>query len=876
MRNFLADHPKTRWSLIVLGTLVLLIVLFAVFFDWNYFRPTLARIISEKTGRHTVIRGNLRVHLWSFEPSAEVDGLTLDNPPWAAHAVMFTADKLTVSVSLGRLLRGQVVIPQIEVMHPIIDLERDARERASWEFGTEEGRPQKSSQPAKIPTIRRLLIEGGKVHVSDSIRKLKLDGSLNAADVSGKESGGFELKCTGSLNAKPFRADLHGGPLINLDPDHPYELTAHLTASDIKLEARTSFPKPFDLARYSVKFEVSGNDLADVYYLTGLALPNTPPYRLSADVEHRGTLFRMDDLKGKLGSSDIEGMVEIETAHKRPKFTAKLRSDTLDMVDLAPTLGHPAAPANTLSPAQGTAAAQTTPPAPAAATAPPVAPASQRLFPDADLQVNRVRAMDADVTYQARSVMAPKLPMKEVRFHLLLNRGVLKLDPLSFVLDSGKFDGNVQIDAGKEVPESTIDMGIDNVDLSQFKTAKLKQPPLRGSMMGRLKIHGYGASVHKLASSADGTVSVALPAGQMNEALAELTGIDVAKGLGLLFSQKQPNAEIRCGVIDFQAQKGTLDARSVFIDTTSVLITGRGHVNLADERLDLSLQGDPKKVRFLRLRSPITLHGTLLHPAVGVKPENLVAQAGVAAALGTLLTPFAAALAFIDPGLAKNKDCSAVIAEEKADVSDQTPPPAQASPPSAIVAAIAFASRAAAGLAASVPPLRRVGSAPLGGAAGWRVGALLSGVPKPSAVAQPRGGQISACMVSFLAEGGSMHILHKGLMLSCLPLLLVSAAAVGGLNGVDVVISNDSTDDVMVTVYDVSTHPSSMVLASARINGFTRIPIALSLDETGRGNVAWTAVSVDPHSRKCGHATDTGLTDSQAVNVHVDSECSGP
>jgi hypothetical protein len=684
MRKFLADRPKTRWTLIVLGTLVLLIVLFAIFFDWNLFRPTLARIISEKTGRHAVIRGNLRVHLWSFEPSAEIDGLTLDNPAWAEHAVMFTADRLTLSVSLGRLLRGQVVLPQIEVVHPIIDLERDAQERASWELGTQEGRPQKSSQPAKIPTIRRLLIQGGKIHVSDSVRKLKLDGSLNAADTAGSESGGFELKCTGSLNAKPFRADLHGGPLINLDPDHPYEMTAHLTASDIKLDARTSFPKPFDLARYSVKFEVSGNDLADVYYLTGLALPNTPPYRLAADVEHRGTLFRMDDLKGKLGSSDLEGMVEIETGRKRPKFTAKLRSDTLNMVDLAPTLGQPAAPANTLAPAnaspspQGSPAAQASPGAHAARAA---QPAAQRLFPDADLQVNRVRAMDADVTYQARSVMAPKLPMKEVRFHLLLNNGVLKLAPLSFVLDSGKFDGNVTIDASKQVPESTIDMGIDDVDLSQFKNAKLKQPPLQGSMSGRLKIHGYGASVHKLAASADGTVSVALPTGQMNDALAELTGIDVVKGLGLLLSQKQPNVAIRCGVIDFQAQKGTLDARSVFIDTTNVLITGRGHVDLDDERLDLSLQGDPKKVRFFRLRSPITLHGTLLHPAVGVKPENLLAQAGVAAALGTLLTPFAAALAFIDPGLAKNKDCSAVIAEARADVNDQTPPPARGAAP---------------------------------------------------------------------------------------------------------------------------------------------------------------------------------------------------
>jgi uncharacterized protein involved in outer membrane biogenesis len=692
MRNFLADRPKTRGLLIALGVLVLLVVLFSLFFDWNLFRPTLARMISEKTGRHTVIRGNLRVHLWSFEPSAEIDGLTMDNPPWTQHAVMFTADELTVSVSLGRLLRGQVVVPQIKVVRPAIDVERDAKGRASWEFGTREGRPQKSSQPAKIPTIRRLAIESGTIRVSDAIRKLKLDGTLNASDASGQgsggdqASGGFELKCKGSLNDKPFRADLHGGPLIDLDPDHPYQLTAHVTAADIKVEARTSFPKPFDMARYSVKFEVSGNDLADVFYLTGLALPNTPPYRLAADVEHRGTLFRMDNLKGKLGSSDIEGMVEIETGHKQPKFTAKLRSDTLNIVDLAPTLGHPVAPANTLS-------AQTPPPAtrraqrgaaPAAVQAPPPEaqpPASQFLFPDADLQVNRVRGMDADVTYQARSVAAPKMPMKEVRFHLLLNGGVLKIDPLSFVLDSGKFAGNVTIDAAKDVPESTIDMGIDDVDLGQFTSAKLKQPPLQGSLSGRLKIHGYGASVHKLAASADGTVSVALPTGQMNEPLAELTGIDVVKGLGLVYSQKQTNVAIRCGVIDFQAQKGALDARSVFIDTTNVLITGRGHVDLGEERLDLSLQGDPKKVRMFRLRSPITLHGTLLHPAVGVKAENLAAQAGVAVALGTLLTPFAAALAFIDPGLAKDKDCSAVMAEARADVSDQPPPPQAASPP---------------------------------------------------------------------------------------------------------------------------------------------------------------------------------------------------
>jgi hypothetical protein len=122
-----------------------------------------------------------------------------------------------------------------------------------------------------------------------------------------------------------------------------------------------------------------------------------------------------------------------------------------------------------------------------------------------------------------------------------------------------------------------------------------------------------------------------------------------------------------------------------------------------------------------------------------------------------------------------------------------------------------------------------------------------------------------------------MHILHTGLKLCCLVLLLISAAAAGGLNGVDVTIANDGTEDVVVTLYDTSSQPNgqsnAVVFARERINGFTKIPVSLAADESGRANLAWTAVTVDPGSRKCGHATRTGLSDSALVSVHADSDC---
>jgi uncharacterized protein involved in outer membrane biogenesis len=96
-----------------------------------------------------------------------------------------------------------------------------------------------------------------------------------------------------------------------------------------------------------------------------------------------------------------------------------------------------------------------------------------------------------------------------------------------------------------------------------------------------------------------------------------------------------------------------------------VLVTGGGHINLQTEAIDLAIKGQPKKVRLFRLRTPIELQGHLKSPKVGISVGKTATQAGVAAALGTLLTPLAAIVAFVDPGLADDANCAALLAESK-------------------------------------------------------------------------------------------------------------------------------------------------------------------------------------------------------------------
>jgi hypothetical protein len=111
----------------------------------------------------------------------------------------------------------------------------------------------------------------------------------------------------------------------------------------------------------------------------------------------------------------------------------------------------------------------------------------------------------------------------------------------------------------------------------------------------------------------------------------------------------------------------------------------------------------------------------------------------------------------------------------------------------------------------------------------------------------------------------------KAALILTLPLLMIGPA-LGG-EGVQVKITNDGTQDIVVTVYDMNATPRAILLQNARINGFTSVPVSAIADANGRANLAWTATSVDPISTKCGHAETLGLRNDSAVNVHADSSC---
>lgn len=623
----------------VLLALIVAVVLFAALFDWNLLRGPIGRWASAKYDRQIALTGDLDVRLLSWTPSVVVRGLKVGGPDWARGRDTADVDEVRASVRLAPLLVGRVEMPLLSISRPRVVMITDRQGRKSWRLNAD--RPD-DGQGAKLPPIERLIIKDGALVFEEQRRGLTLNATVNAQETTGGQAG-FVLDGRGAVRGSPMTVRIEGGPFVNIRRDRPYAFQADVRGAGSALTARGRITRPFDLGRFDAAMTLQGQDLSDLYLLTGVTLPNTPPYRLSGALNRDGRVWTFKDFDGRVGASDLSGQVRVEGG-RRLRVDAELASRRLDIDDLAAVLG---ARVRTDPSGQNTEA--------------PVVKGG-KLLPDAKLQTERLRTMDGSLTYRAAAVKANDLDIRKVDLGAVLKDGVLKLDPISFDFNRGSLNGTARIDARQATPRNTVDLRLAGYPLESIVPARNGSVPVSGLALGRARLEGPGASIHEFAASSNGSMSLIVPNGRMRAAFAELLGVNASAGLLKLLSGDQSVSTIRCAVADFDVRGGKAQARTFVIDTDVVLAQGKGGIDLGAETLNLRIEGESKKPRLLRLWAPITVSGPLTAPRIGVDAGQVVSQGGLAGLLGTLVAPVTALFAFVDPGLAEDADCGRLMA----------------------------------------------------------------------------------------------------------------------------------------------------------------------------------------------------------------------
>ncbi len=598
-----------RVLLWVLGTLVTLMVVAAIgvyaLLHSSYLLEQAQGRASKATGRAVTI-GSMDVD-WSWTPVVHLREVNLANSDWAEAEQMFTADSLAFAIKPWPLLGGHIVLPFIRVENPKVSLEKKADGTSNWSFeenpvaatAAEAVRPDERSE---APFIGQLEITKGKISYRDAARKLKLDGDIDIA--AGEAAGGdptVKFKAEGTLEDRPLKLAFTGGSIAMLrDTTNPYPLDLRVDFGATFITLKGTVGDPFTFGNANVEMHLKGPDLADVFPLLGIPAPSTPPYDLAGDLKRTEKEWRLENMKGKIGNSDINGLVAVEPRDKRSFLHADLHSNSLDFDDLGPLIGIPPDTGETASKEQKKEASEMK--------------AEGNLFPDKPMQVEKLRAMDMDVTLDAKKVnAAPYLPVKAISFNVKVDNGNAQMSKLNMAVAGGTITGKAGLDARKDNPLATAELFIQNLDLATFFQDSEYIQTTGGKIGGKVTLQGNGRSLAEVFGVADGAVELGMTGGSFSELILALADLDLQNAL-FLYITEDHKIPVRCVAGGLTFSNGNAKFSRTMIDTKESVIYVKGNVDLKAQTMKTELDADSKVVSVLNIPAPVLIQGKIRKP----------------------------------------------------------------------------------------------------------------------------------------------------------------------------------------------------------------------------------------------------------------------
>ena len=333
----------------------------------------------------------------------------------------------------------------------------------------------------------------------------------------------------------------------------------------------------------------------------GASLPMAFSGHVGASGKDEDKAWRIADLKGTLGRSDITGQIGVGRRAGHAVVDGKFDSALLDLT-LPP---RPAAESNRVLPLDG------------------------RAFPDDPLPIQVLMASDGHLAWRIKRLVDRKLALGPVALDVDWHDGKLSAQGNADQIAGGRVEASVSADARSSPPALGMELSVTHVSVGDFLTALKLSDAVQGARVDlRLKTSGTGNSVRALVASQQGMSLLSV--GPMLIS-ARLTDDGLGAILGRLTSGGD-RADMRCLISHFTLADGLARSEALLFAVGAQTVTGQGSVNLASESLDFTLTPRPAGQA---PATPLDVGGTLLHPSVtldrGAIVKNSPAVAGDAA-----------------------------------------------------------------------------------------------------------------------------------------------------------------------------------------------------------------------------------------------------
>jgi uncharacterized protein involved in outer membrane biogenesis len=568
---------------------------------------------------------------WGRVTHVSLTNIAVDNVKWASADHFLEAKAIDLDILLWPLLRGDFHLPKLIIDAPKLFLEKKADGETNWSFGAEPvvnaaGGIVAPEERSEAPAIDYVDIKDGRLQYRDVAKKLQLDGVLAFGTGEASGSDAINFKGEGELEGRNLKVEFTGGSFIMLQQSkQPYPLKLSIRYGATAVDVEGTAKDPLALQGTDLKLKLSGPDLADVFPVLGVPAPPTPPYKLAGQLLREGEVWKFENFAGIVGDSDLEGSLSIDYGRKKPFLTAKLNSKLLDLDDLGPLIGLP--------PKTGGNEAASTDQKQEAQKL----DATDSIFPDVPLNVDKLKVMDMDVTLDAKKVNSEAyFAVASLNGHVRIDNGKAVVDPVRLGVANGEVAGKISLDSNTNPASVSTDLKLSKLDLAAFFKNSKYFDATTGKIDGHVVLSGVGRSLADVMGTSNGEVRAVMNGASISALLVELIGLDLEHAL-ILYITDDHKIPIRCAAGRIVFSKGEATFAPFIVDTTKSVLYFRGVANLKTQTMKIQVDADGKDFSLLDIAAPLQAEGKIRNPKISLGP-------GVPIPL-------------IDPGDAENVPC---------------------------------------------------------------------------------------------------------------------------------------------------------------------------------------------------------------------------
>lgn len=467
-------------------------------------------------------------------------------------------------------------------------------------------------------------VSGLKVHAGDSdlgsvtpgLKLAALDVAVPALDQP------VRLAATGAMGALPLKAEatLGSAEALLVPGKAPFPVALAATAGTAEAKVNGTVASPMTGTGIALKIDAKVPDIASLSPLARRPLPALRDIVFSAALSGQdGELSRgvvLKDIALTMPQGDVAGALTLRQA-PRPSAAGELRSKRLD-VDalLAAIAGNPVPPAaKPGEPAR---------PAPAAPSGP------RRLIPDTKLPFDALKLADADLRFAAGEVISGRETYRDLSGRLLLQDGNLHLDPFAVTLPAGAVRGALSADAARNPPPVSLTLHAPALSVPKLLAALGEKGAASGTVELDAAVNGAGDSPRAIAAGAAGHLGLAMVGGSFDQ---KVIGDSIGEALRIAgqpaLAGRTGPVSVRCMALRLEAKGGIAQTRAMLLDSSALVATGSGDVDLRNETLNMTL--NPRlRINNQDVVVPVKAEGSIVSPRFTPEAGGLAAAAAAA------------------------------------------------------------------------------------------------------------------------------------------------------------------------------------------------------------------------------------------------------